>query len=136
MRLPKSAADEMMESLSSLFAFDYMGCAEFEFGALPRAFALMLSGPLVSNSYLLKSGATVYVIARTEDLKEVVHRVAKWAVKPYNADLKETTRLVSALDPEPKTHVCGWIELDNGFMFFSDREMWEATALAFRVEPA
>ena len=44
-------------------------------------------------------------------------------------DLKEGLRLTYALRPtnDWDRDVCGWLELDNGFMFFIDEEMWEET---------
>jgi hypothetical protein len=29
---------------------------------------------------------------------------------------------------------CGWLELNNGFMFFTDRTMWEQTSNLFGIE--
>lgn len=154
-------SDDAMSLLREVFAFDYMGAAEFEFGAVPKtlqkiaefadngnleawAFSLALSsipkGWKDPGEQKISGMVNVYVLAPTAWKDEVVKRITAWAQKKQGREFytKEGVHLDLALrpwadDPYP-TRVAGWLELDNGFMFFSDREMWEKTCELFGVK--
>jgi hypothetical protein len=148
-------SDEAMNLLTGIFSFDYMGAAEFEFGAVPKALmgiaaeadnyqAFSFSLPLskVAKSWRDKStvdpvgDAIIYVICNKGDVKEITTRIKQFAAENYNGRLKESTRLQGALRPldDWDSDVKGWFELDNGFFFFTDKEMWEKTAELFGIE--
>lgn len=148
-------SDEAMDLIRGIWAFDYMGAAEFEFGAVPEAlnkiaqncddlvaFEFEIALTDVQADWRDKSGdvpegsATIYALARAEDAEEVEARVRKWANDQYNDGLKETTRLASTLRPctEWDGRVVGWLELNNGFLFSTDKEMRDQTAKLFGVE--
>lgn len=148
-------SSEAMDLLRGVFAFEYMGAAEFEFGAVPKALQGLSadSSRLVAERLLIplaKVGrhwsdnsegeptgeATVYILARKEHLAGVKKAVKGMAARDFN--LKEATHLPEVLRPGGKgsyqPRACGWLELDNGFMFFTDRDMWAATCSLFGVE--
>lgn len=148
---------EAMNLLSGIFSFDYMGAAEFEFGALPKSLAPFAgdAAKLVAFQMTLGPGdygqgfdrrwkkakgpretRTVYVLCRADDREYVEGVIRSDAKEPLR--LKEPTRLVDALDRVPGDNVrtCGWYELDNGFFFFTDRQMWERTCALFGVDAA
>lgn len=148
-------SDEAMGLLRGIFGFDYMGAAEFEFGAVPEALSRLAKNAdrLTAFSFTFplakvardfrdkgpdpKGDATVYVLCDADMAAEVKKRVKGWAAKPYG-ELKEPTHLSSTLRPatEWDGEVVGWLELDNGFFFFTDEAMWKATADLFGVEPS
>jgi hypothetical protein len=149
-------SDEAMGLLRGVFSFDYMGAAEFEFGAVPEALHMLAkaAGRKVLTAYSFTiplsevepdwrdrkktapdGEGTVYVLCRADQADEVTARIQGWARKDYQG-LKESTQLPRALRPaedgwQPST--AGWLELDNGFMFFTDRDMWAATCALFGV---
>lgn len=149
-------SDEAMDVLRDVFSFDYMGAAEFEFGAVPKALqriaqnasslaAASFEVPLsqVAKGWSRKAEkaaptgqATVYILAPADEVDEVERRVRQWAAEGYRAELKESTRIDETLRPTEEWHgdKVGWLELDNGFFFFTDREMWQRTAAIFGVE--
>jgi hypothetical protein len=151
-------SDNAMDIIRTIWSFDYMGAAEFEFGAVPKALQRMaenahnlradtLEIPLneVEADFRDKRGSlasdatsAVYIIAHKDHMDEVKDRIRAWAREQYNRDLKEMTRLASSLRPyhEWDDEIRGWLELDNGFMFFVDREMWQKSAKLFGVETA
>ena len=145
-------SDDAMDLLRGIFSFDYMGAAEFEFGAVPAAIQKIAKNIKHYSTYVItiplnqvepsgrdksKPGGDrlVYVIGSAEDLPEIEKRIRGWAKKPYRS-LKCGTMLNRALRPydEWDSNVCGWLELDNGFFFFTDKEMFEKVAALFEVE--
>lgn len=149
-------SDEAMDLLRSIFSFDYMGSAEFEWGAVPEALqglaadAQALVGwqfeiPLAdvqrhwtdTSSAEPEGSATIYALARKPHAAEVEKRVRAMAAKDYQ--LKEATHLPSVLRPSPDAsryvpETAGWLELNNGFAFFIDREMWVEMCDIFGVK--
>lgn len=147
---------EAMDLLRPIFEFDYMGAAEFEFGAVPEAFQSLaqnaeslvadtLTFPLaeVKKPWTDKSkkapegDVTVYIIAQVAHVDEVKRRVRAWAKDPYTPEnsTKGGVSLDTALRPgKYETRTAGWLELDNGFMFFTDKDMWLHVAALFEVD--
>lgn len=146
---------EAMSLLKEIFRFDYMGSSEFEWGAVPealqhiaknvkkyKAFQFTISLACVAKDFRDKSiekptgYATIYVICDKRHVVKVKERIVHWAANPYTRGLQETTRLSNTLRPvhEWDTDLQGWLELDNGFFFFTDRDMWEKTAQLFGVK--
>ncbi len=147
---------EAMKLLRDVFSFDYMGAAEFEFGAVPEALQGLAAdaGDLVAGAVPIDlvdvprhwrdktegepSGrATIYLLCRREHLDEVTDQVQGWATHA-GSHLCEPTHLTSALRPDPSggyvPETCGWLELDNGFFFFTDEDMWRRTCELFGVD--
>lgn len=150
-------SDEAITLLRGIFNFDYMGSAEFEFGAVPKALrglaadadqltAATLPIDLVDvprhwrdKTTSEPSGrATIYVLSRREHLEEVTERIQTWATTEQ-VRMKEPTNLTTVLRPDPGggyvPNTCGWLELDNGFFFFTSAEMWRKTCEVFGVRP-
>lgn len=163
-------SSEAMDLLRPIFSFDYMGAAEFEFGAVPKAFSRILDRAKANDlsAWYFHIGlsevkphwedrdkevspddyATVYVLSPPLWADEIEKRVKGYAADPYgNADranqLKELTFLDRVLRPhgEPDsdeyrwdTETRGWLELDNGYMFFVDVDMWTQTCSLFGLD--
>lgn len=156
-------SEKGMAAVRDIFSFDYMGAAEFEWGIVPATLSALVENRksliAITTTFPYKDvalpynfpadkvpegKATVYVLAYRDDLFEVGRRIRSWAKNesPTSVEwdgkmnLKEPTRLNSSLllDEEYPSDVCGWLECDNGFFFFTDREMWERTAALFNVE--
>lgn len=144
---------QAMDLLRGIFSFDYMGSAEFEWGAVPDALRQIASASLTTFTMTIPlsavasdwrdkkkaapaSEAIIYVICAPDDAGEVESRIRGWAAEPYNGGLKETTQLSSTLRPRDDydTRVRGWLELDNGFFFFTSEQMWAATCQLFGVK--
>jgi len=149
-------SDDAMDLLRDVFSFDYMGAAEFEFGAVPKALSALANkateGSLVAFDFDIllskvrkpwdeeanppapRAKATIYVICPAGWTVAVEERIKALAGnKPPRT--KEAVNLHSVLRPgRYEYRVRGWLELDNGFMFFTDRPMWEATATLFGIE--
>lgn len=145
-------SDEAMGLIRGIWEFDYMGSAEFEFGAVPKALNKIAHSSLVAFSFTVplaevpahwknksktipEGDGTLYVICPQEHREEIEARIREWATSKY-PDLKEGLRLTTALRPieEWDSERCGWLELDNGFLFFTAAEMWAQTCELFGVK--
>lgn len=134
--------DEAMEILSEVFSFDYMGCAEYEFGALPEGLTKIFDNKdkLVSNSFKVhwegvsfeggkqEGGIAVYYLCQKDHEKEVKKFISKCAKGSDNT--KGGTHFGYSL-ASPSYGVIGWLELNNGFFFFTDYLMWKKICAVF-----
>lgn len=131
-------SDEAMDLIRGIWSFDYMGASEYEWGAVPEGLNKMARAKLVAFSFPGipdDDGSTVYVVCPEEMCQEVQERVAGWAAGegPETRDfigIDRTLRPESEWDGEN----VGWVELDNGFAFFTDKTMFEKTCRLFGVE--
>lgn len=75
----------------------------------------------------------VFIICNELDAEEVLSRIKSWAMKEPR--LKESLLLTASLANEDGVQRnCGWLELDNGFLFFTDKEMFDKAAALFCEE--
>lgn len=151
--------DDIMKMVSPIFGFDYMGAAEFEYGALPAAFNKMAEmaeeGKLESfsvdvetsgDSHAWKDEAqgvckdTVFVVCSAERKEEVTARIHGYARGEDLTSLRtrESVRLESSIrirakGNRPPSHI-GWLELDNGYFFSVDEDKWKLFSSLFGVE--
>lgn len=141
-------SDEAMELLKPIFSFDYMGSAEFEWGAVPEALSQIAKEVKeyeafeVTVSYKckdyrnkkdLKGKRSVYIICKTTDKEEVVNRIKTFAKNTFN-NTKECINLDQSLaEIEFAKETIGWLELDNGFLFFKDEEAFKKVAKLFEL---
>lgn len=152
-------SDDAMDLIRGIFAFDYMGAAEYEWGAVPEALNMIAkaaqAGTLVADTITVdladvpepwrsrkdknvkefEGEATIYLLAQTDHMDEVKRRVLGWATGEGDR-LRDPTQIKYSLKPydEWDLNRCGWLELDNGFMFFTDKDMWWKTCQLFGVE--
>jgi hypothetical protein len=146
-------SDDAMGLIRDIWRFDYMGAAEFEFGAVPEALNSLAKAKLVAFEFPIplaqvaanwrdkgkekpEGDAAVYVLCPEGWEAEVERRIRGWAApNDEKFRTKERVGIAEALRPfnEWDSEVCGWLELDNGFLFFTDREMWEKACSLFGV---
>lgn len=132
-------SDDAMDLLRGIFSFDCMGAAEFEWGAVPKALDTIAQHgeQLTAWSSEVIPGQHVYGICHEDHVADVIGRVSVWAHQRYPREHLEPIHLALVLDPGEDRYVpetCGWLELDNGFFFFTDKAMFEATARLFGVD--
>lgn len=126
------------EILSEVCIFDYMGSAAYEFGAIPKTLRKMAGEKLVRAQFPVpyyykhwrdknpsEGFRTVYTICKQEDFQEVTNRILKFAVGDPSMRCKEMHEVDASLaEHEYSKDVHGWLELDNGYMFFKSATMW------------
>lgn len=123
-------SDGAMDLLRQVFAFDYMGAAEFEWGAVPKALDGMLRRGRLSAWSFVVADRQFYGLADDGWRAAVESTVADWVADPYGCRLKGATYI----DKVDDGRVVGWLELDNGFFVFADEATWRGTADLFGVK--
>lgn len=121
---------EGMALLKGIFSFDYMGSAEFEWGAVPAALTFIASTKLTSGTY--EGVHYICPVSYEEGVKEVIRALLD---DENSLRLKERCGLKERISGSmySKDNV-GWLELDNGFFFFVDDTMFANTKKLFGVE--
>lgn len=152
---------EAMDLLRPIFSFDYMGAAEFEWGAVPQSLTSMVKSikdyvPFtieldrkhvalpwdVKKKDEWKGKCQLYVFCRQDQKEEVESRLRLIAKDEYKRHdhifLKEHTRMSDSLRPtfkEPDDpDIRGWLEINNHFFFAVDKEMFDKFVGLFTSE--
>lgn len=147
-------SDEAMGLLKDIFEFDYMGSAEFEFGAVPEALQAIgkakedyIAFQIPKVRYKHTDWETrkesigtnpVYVICHKDWKEEVIKRIKAKALGDYGRsknsfNTKEAVLLNDSLAGGHFRNIGGWLELDNGYFFFTDIVMYRKVRELFRV---
>jgi len=144
-------SDKAFTLLKGIWSFDYMGSAEFEYGAVPESLGKLAEAvekeQLICGSFKLhykyedwrtlevsEGNKRVYYLCPKEIEKEVKTRIAKWAMSD-RSDTKERIELNMSLSGNEKRSCSyGWLEIDNHFMFFTDEKMWRGSCDLFGVK--
>jgi hypothetical protein len=131
--------DEAVELLDPIFSFDYMGSSEFEWGAVPKALDTISKYSIAGNGTTgqIELLNPVYYICATNQKDHLTDLVTTLALEGdfnNNLKLREVTLFQEALNNPNESRAKGWLELDNGFMFFVNQEMYEKTADLFGLK--
>jgi hypothetical protein len=143
-------SDEAFGLLREIWRYDYMGSAEFEFGALPKSFqyiAKNISKYVVGETKVtaicrdyrndedLTKKATVYFVCKKDDETEVCEWIKKFAnEKKRNYRTKESVNLAANICGEKYyEETTGWHDIDNHYLFFTDREMFDKFCALFEL---
>lgn len=148
-------AKEVADQLKDVCSWDYMGAAEYEFGSAAKAFNRMIKGKKKLEAGAFKvdykynrlpwSGkpekefvgtGKVFYLCPKKEVKEFKTRIAKWASDYEHGDTRDSVDLDVALagDEENTWGVCGWFDIDNDFMFFTDGKMWREFCDGFSIK--
>lgn len=151
-----------MDLLRPIFSFDYMGSAEFELGAVPKAIQSMIASmndlcavsfEIDQSKVSFDSWESRYFKPPVKGVMKSIHLIAKVShhepAEKYilslmgkkEPELKEGTNFKGALldlkdakdDWLHKTQ--GWLDIDNCLFFFTDFEMFDRTKMLFFEAP-
>ena len=130
-----------VDLLSPVFGFDYMGDAGFEFGAIPQALTfiwteaqknrfLFFGSKIVSGSYT----QIHYICPRTYK-PSVKKTIEGLLTNEDKMGLDRPCGLQTSLDQtNSQPDVVGWLEVDNGFFLFTNKNMFQKTKKLFTKE--
>lgn len=149
---------EAMNILQEIFTFDYMGSAEFEFGAVPDALRSMVTSiaDLSTSSFEIDQGDIIvekweskHFQKPVKGMKKTVYLLAK---KSHHGPAEKYIRLLCDVTPprlkehpmfrntllepsDPKEdwrkETQGWLDLNNCLFFFTNKDMFEKTCALF-----
>lgn len=130
---------DAMNALKSIFSFDYMGSAEFEWGAIPRSLQQIARDHSEYLGFTLtcktkeENIGDVYIICKSSDFQQFSKWIISKAFNEYDSKLitKEHVGLQGAINK--KTTICGWLDIDNNIFFFTNKEMFDKTKKLFEV---
>jgi len=149
---------DAMKLINDIWRFDYMGSAEFEFGAVPKslhqmgeyaiksnltAFEFEVTGKISDYSYKFekdrkrdvenKVTKTVYVICHkdyVDEIKTFISNMADGTKRIYQT--KENVGFSSNIcGMEYCVDNVGWHDIDNHYLFFTDKEMFDKISVVF-----
>jgi len=137
-----------MKLLQKIFSFDYMGASEFEWGAIPKALKKIVENKETITcvhrefyyeyySYcnacekIDRGKCPVYVICPKNILTDVLtiieyHAIHHYAKPPFHT--KEMVKLNESMSNSVVNTPQGWLEIDNGYFFFTSAKMAKLTA--------
>ncbi len=121
--------DKAMDLLRDIFSFDYMGSAEFEFGAVPAALSFITEQWVKKNAVTGEVNGVYYVCPKPyeEEVKKRIDFFRTDQKRGWNT--KEHVGLYESLKPDASEYAkknVGWLEIDNGYAFFTDKEMFDS----------
>lgn len=135
---------EAMDIIKDAFRFDYMGSAEFEWGAVPKALGRIWDDKTKTISEIVvetkeKKSGTIYIICGSAVVKDAEDWIKHKAYDEYDKQYltKERVGLQDAInsvynaDDSFGSSICGWLELDTGCIFFIDKGMFDNTKKIF-----
>lgn len=130
---------EGMDLLKDILSFDYMGSAEFEWGAVPTALQALASTKMKAATNIITCHKQeVYIIAPEAIIAEVTEWVTN-AADGNHGQLKESLNFKRALLKEKYATAVGWLKIeddrrcDEPFMFFIDKQMFENVCKLFGI---
>jgi hypothetical protein len=126
--IPQKAFDK----ISQIWSFDYMGSASFEHGAVPEALQNIAdytkAGKAITGQVELEK--SVFYLCE-KDMKKSVEDTIRNIAKD-DRRLSEPTYLKEVIEGNKGFEKYkGWLELNNGFMFFVSQEMFMNSVLFF-----
>lgn len=132
--------EKSYNQINKLFRFDYMGSSEFEWGAVPKSLKRIQTYMINNNEatgvvYICTN--PVYYICNKVNQPEIFNRIKdiqlnKFRLKEHSFfDEALAARVPDNVVPEKKDKYkfaldyVGWIDIENDFMFFLDKEIFE-----------
>jgi hypothetical protein len=136
---------ESMDAHKAIYDYDYMGAAEFEFGAIPKILKEMIARKMtafpidclvsVDDYSTVKQSRTspVYILCPEDQVEQRVVLL----MGEKTPRLKEGLQKYKAYGQKggrTAHDVVGWLEMDNGFYFFADKQAWQYTTKLYTGE--
>ena len=128
--------EKASKDLKKIMGFDYMGSAEFEWQAVPKAFQKIKEYHLKNNGYtnkiILENKTEIPYICEKGLEQKVETLIRQLAENERKINLKEYCGLKDALKGvEHAERFSGWLELQKPFMFFIDDKTYKKTLKLF-----
>ena len=142
------------ELISKIWRYDYMGSAEFEWGAVPESLAkiwelrkakklIRFEMPVTANAYDFKTDKgltvtkTVYVVCNEDFKKEIQGYIEKLTLESAGLGFRTKENVCfgdSICGKEYRKDIVGWHDIDNHYLFFTDKEMFDNFCELFELK--
>jgi len=129
-RIKKRSSKKGKKGVDQYFEFDYMGSAEFEWGALPKALKAMKNLEGISLPITTDDGAKAYFFG-PEKMFSVAEHLFKshYSGNTQECHTKDRTEIRSSYHPQHEWdgEIIGWWDIENHFVIFKtqhDRKLW------------
>ncbi|MEK6828994.1 MAG: hypothetical protein AABY15_02625 [Nanoarchaeota archaeon] len=144
-------SDEAMNLLREVWRYDYMGSAEFEWGAVPKSLDHIAKNnkEYIAGEISVKAKADdwndglkkvtveapVFYVCIKQDEDQVKESIEKLSgAKKQDFHTKESVLLAEAICKlKYREENAGWHDIDNHFLFFTDKEMFENFCKLFEI---
>jgi len=131
----KTDKPSLVQGIDSLVSFDYMGSAEFEFGALPKALKSIVSqlpNLVITQPNGLRShdGQRVFVISTADKADGVAVFLNDMSEDKARYSLKERMEFGSALRGEKYADFNFWWDIENDWIAVLGKKNAELVILA------
>lgn len=135
--------DEAMKLLRDIWRYDYMGSSEFEWGAVPKSlqqvaelrkhnklvkFEMSVTSQVrdFSSGKYLTGTKTVYVVCNGDFKNEIQEYIIQLAGNKRSFNTKESVNLDDNIcGVKYCVDTVGWHDIDNHYLFFTDKEMFD-----------
>lgn len=120
----KDGSNESRKLIKNFCEFDYMGSAEFEFGAIAKWFVEMAN---IAFSNQLKrwkihyGREKLYIIGPSDLTAEITEQVEMLILGQYR--LQEPSHIIEHLSGIPYYRCNGWLSLENPYIFSTDEKL-------------
>jgi hypothetical protein len=151
---------DAMSIINDIWRYDYMGSSEFEWGAVPKSlhqigeyaskgnltsFEFEVTAEVSDFTYNFakernksvekKVNAMVYVICHKQFTEQIKGFITNMASKNKCYNLKESLHFKESIcKHEYYTDVVGWHDIDNHYLFFTDKEMFDKISIVFGLK--
>lgn len=134
---------DALKDLNKILNFSYMGAAEYENGAVPKSVETLWEwgqqNALVMSSMKLDGSEIFYICNKDMEngVKSTIRRLAH-NKRRFTLDYVGLDDILTGKRPKPSKprDLAGWLELDNHFMFFVDKTMFENSVKLFTINVA
>lgn len=120
----------VVAGLGEIMDLDYMGSSEFEGGAVGGGLRKMIEGrsKLAALSFVFND-QTMHAIVPRRFAEQTIRFVTEAAQGQGRLSTKEPVRLSDMLAlPEGQRDIIGWLDINNGAMFFADEAVFKSVA--------
>ncbi|MBT6995700.1 hypothetical protein HN865_01725 [Candidatus Woesearchaeota archaeon] len=122
-------------NLSSICTFDFMNNDEFRYSVINRGIEKIIkySSEGKGSSGIIELSSPIHYICEKDQKRKVKGLIQRLNNNEDKLKLKEPTLLQESLENPEEARIKGWFELNKGFMFFLDQEMYKRTVDLFRI---
>jgi hypothetical protein len=127
------------ELISKIWSWDYMGAFEYENGSVQRAMETIQCYSIDNRAFTgnveVGDHKLVYLLCEDGTESGVEKRINQLYNDERELYLKRPALFKDSIDKIRATNIIGWLELDNGFIFFKNKTAYNKALKLFGINP-